>query len=51
MWQQYLRPTTLDEALALLERYAGSPGEAAIVAGGTDVIVEYEHGRGRQPGH
>jgi xanthine dehydrogenase iron-sulfur cluster and FAD-binding subunit A len=49
MWQQYLRPSTLDEALTLLDRYAASPGEAAIVAGGTDVVVEYEHGRRATP--
>lgn len=49
MWQEYLRPSSLDEALTLLDRYAGSPGEAAIVAGGTDVVVEYEHGRRATP--
>jgi carbon-monoxide dehydrogenase medium subunit len=49
MWQQYLQPTSLNEALTLLDRYAASPGEAAIVAGGTDVVVEYEHGRRTTP--
>ncbi|MEA2528536.1 MAG: hypothetical protein QOG89_180, partial [Thermomicrobiales bacterium] len=49
MWQQYLRPSTLDETLSLLDRYAGTPGEAAIVAGGTDILVEYEHGRRATP--
>jgi xanthine dehydrogenase iron-sulfur cluster and FAD-binding subunit A len=49
MWQAYLRPSTLDEALKFLDRAAGSPGEAAPVAGGTDVLVEYEHGRRGTP--
>lgn len=41
MWQTYLRPTDLEEALALLERYGD---QARIVAGGTDVIVELQRG-------
>jgi xanthine dehydrogenase iron-sulfur cluster and FAD-binding subunit A len=41
MWQTYLRPTTLPEALELLDRYAG---QARIVAGGTDVLVELSRG-------
>src|SRR5688500_15791279 len=41
MWQTYLQPTTLDEALALLKQYAG---RARIVAGGTDVLVELQRG-------
>ncbi len=41
MWQTYLRPTTLDEALDLLDRYAG---QARVVAGGTDVLVELSRG-------
>ena len=44
MWQEYLQPQSLDDALALLARH----GEGArIVAGGTDVIVELS--RGIQP--
>src|SRR5690348_7670639 len=46
MWQTYLRPTDLEEALALLERYGD---QARIVAGGTDVIVELQ--RGVRPTH
>jgi carbon-monoxide dehydrogenase medium subunit len=49
MWQQYIRPLTLGEVLETLDRYAATPGEAAIVAGGTDVVVEYEHGRRSTP--
>jgi carbon-monoxide dehydrogenase medium subunit len=49
MWQDYVRPETLDDALLLLDRYVASPGRAALVAGGTDVLVEYEHGRRDTP--
>lgn len=41
MWRNYLQPTTLDEALRLLREHAG---EARIVAGGTDVVVELSRG-------
>lgn len=44
MWQTYLQPTTLEEALALLHQHAG---QARLVAGGTDVLVELQ--RGVQP--
>jgi carbon-monoxide dehydrogenase medium subunit len=41
MWQTYLRPADLEEALALLERHGN---QARIIAGGTDVIVELQRG-------
>jgi xanthine dehydrogenase iron-sulfur cluster and FAD-binding subunit A len=41
MWQTYLQPYTQDEALELLHTYAG---QARIVAGGTDVLVELQRG-------
>jgi carbon-monoxide dehydrogenase medium subunit len=41
MWQEYLQPQSLDDALALLARYGP---DARIVAGGTDVIVELSRG-------
>ena len=41
MWQEYLQPQTLDEALTLLAERAGT---ARVVAGGTDVIVELSRG-------
>jgi carbon-monoxide dehydrogenase medium subunit len=41
MWQAYYTPRSLEEALQLLAEYRES---ARLVAGGTDVIVEIEHG-------
>ena len=41
MWQTYLRPTRLDEALDLRDHYAD---QARIIAGGTDVLVELSRG-------
>ena len=41
MWQTYLRPTSLEEALEMLHQFAG---QARLVAGGTDVIVELQRG-------
>ncbi len=41
MWKTYLSPATLDEALGLLDRYKE---RARLVAGGTDLMVEVEHG-------
>jgi len=41
MWQTYLQPTSLAEALELLEQHAG---KSRIVVGGTDVLVELQRG-------
>ena len=41
MWNTLLQPSSLDEALQLLETHAAS---ARIVAGGTDVLVELSRG-------
>ena len=41
MWKTYWQPRSLDEALVLLDRHAG---QARIVAGGTDVLVELSRG-------
>ncbi|MGA7730312.1 MAG: FAD binding domain-containing protein [Chloroflexia bacterium] len=41
MWHTYLQPTGLDEALQLLGQYKG---QARIVSGGTDVLVELQRG-------
>jgi carbon-monoxide dehydrogenase medium subunit len=41
-WNQYLQPQTVDEALKLL---AGWQGSTAIVAGGTDLLLDLQQGR------
>lgn len=41
MWQKYVIPATLQEALELLSAEAG---KARIVAGGTDLLLEMERG-------
>src|SRR5690349_421510 len=41
MWQTYVQPASLDEALQLLRQHAA---QARIVAGGTDVLVELQRG-------
>jgi carbon-monoxide dehydrogenase medium subunit len=44
MWRTYLRPPTLAEALDLLDAHAGQNGQARLIAGGTDVLVELSRG-------
>lgn len=46
LWQTYYTPTNVEEALRLLAEHAGDPGleETRIVAGGTDLLVELQHG-------
>jgi xanthine dehydrogenase iron-sulfur cluster and FAD-binding subunit A len=41
LWQHYYQPSSLDQALQLLQQHAGS---ARIIAGGTDVLVELQRG-------
>src|SRR5512136_2879123 len=41
MWNHYYMPATLDEALALLSQHAG---EARLIAGGTDLVIELDRG-------
>ena len=41
MWQSYLQPGSLEEALELLHQLSG---QARLVAGGTDVLVELQRG-------
>src|SRR5439155_5146277 len=41
MWQTYFQPSGVEEALGLLQEYAG---RARIVVGGTDVLVELQRG-------
>lgn len=40
-WKHYHTPHSVDEALSLLRSYAGN---ARIVAGGTDLLLELQHG-------
>jgi len=42
LWNAYHLPTTVDEAVSSLARYAG---RARVVAGGTDLILELQQGR------
>ena len=39
-WNDYKMPTTVDEALRWLAHYAG---EARIIAGGTDLLIDLQH--------
>lgn len=41
LWHTYLQPASVEETLRLLERYAG---EARLISGGTDVLVELPRG-------
>lgn len=41
LWQAYHLPASVDEALALLRSYAG---QARVIAGGTDLLVDLQHG-------
>jgi CO/xanthine dehydrogenase FAD-binding subunit len=42
MWQAYEMPTSVEEALEFLVRY---DGQAQIIAGGTDLIIELQEGK------
>lgn len=41
LWNQYFTPTNLDEATALLSRFNG---QACVIAGGTDLILDLQQG-------
>jgi CO/xanthine dehydrogenase FAD-binding subunit len=45
-WQAYHSPESVDEALSLLNRYAGT---AQIVAGGTDLMLDVQQGNHAAP--
>lgn len=42
MWREYLFPKSVDETLSLLAEYQG---EARIIAGGTDLVLQSEQGK------
>jgi CO/xanthine dehydrogenase FAD-binding subunit len=42
MWQAYENPSSVTEALSLLAKY---DGQAQIIAGGTDLIIELQEGQ------
>jgi carbon-monoxide dehydrogenase medium subunit len=42
LWQEYLRPTNLSQAL---QAFAEAPGSILPVAGGTDLLLDLEQGR------
>jgi len=42
MWQAYEMPTSVEEALDALARYEG---QAQIIAGGTDLVIELQEGK------
>ena len=42
MWQSYEMPTSVEEALEILGQF---DGEAQIIAGGTDLIIELQEGK------
>ncbi len=42
MWQRYLSPATLHDALELLATSSAGDGSARLIAGGTDLIIELE---------
>jgi len=47
LWQQYLRPKSVTEALQALK---ATPGSACPIAGGTDLLLDLQQGR-RPPVH
>ena len=42
LWQNFVRPSTVSEALLALR---DAPGPAAPIAGGTDLLLDLDQGR------
>ena len=42
LWQQYLRPQNLSEAM---QAFSSAPRPLAPIAGGTDLLLDLEQGR------
>ncbi len=45
LWQQYLRPQSLADALHALSAFGDSGGTIAVIAGGTDLLLDLDQGR------
>jgi carbon-monoxide dehydrogenase medium subunit len=45
LWQQYLRPQSLADALGALSAISDSGGTVAVIAGGTDLLLDLDQGR------
>jgi carbon-monoxide dehydrogenase medium subunit len=45
LWQQYLQPQNLADALRALSALGDSDGAVAVVAGGTDLLLDLDQGR------
>jgi CO/xanthine dehydrogenase FAD-binding subunit len=45
-WKHYHTPQTVDEALAMLAQYSG---EAQVIGGGTDLLIDLQHGGEEAP--
>ncbi len=45
LWQQYLRPQNLTDALHALSARGDSSEAVAVVAGGTDLLLDLDQGR------
>ncbi len=45
LWQQYLRPQSLADALGALSAIGDSGGTVAVIAGGTDLLLDLDQGR------
>jgi len=45
LWQQYLRPQNLTDALDALSAFGDSGESVAVIAGGTDLLLDLDQGR------
>ncbi len=45
LWQQYLRPQSLADALGAMSAHGDSDGAVAVIAGGTDLLLDLDQGR------
>jgi carbon-monoxide dehydrogenase medium subunit len=45
LWQQYLRPQSLADALSAMSAFGDSSEAVAVIAGGTDLLLDLDQGR------